>query len=582
MNTAARSALVSALVIGSDTRAFLAVVRSLGRQGVTVHVAPFDHASAAMASRYIHRVHRLPPLQLDPEGWITALLAVCESARPDFIVPCDDRSIIPLQHFHERVAHLRLGLPGAQAYEAFFDKGHTRALAERCGVPVAPGRVLSDADTAEQLIAELGLPLFVKPRNSYLLRALESRRNVHPCHKVRDLQQVLQAIPRRDEYLVEANFNGTGVGVSVLAKDGVVSQVFQHRRVREPVGGGGSSYRKSEALSPELEQMTLALARASRLDGVAMFEYKVDDATGRKALLEVNARFWGSLPLAMAAGVDFPWLWFQQALGAPVAPRVPYRLPCYARNLLSDLYATVGHIESRRSAGRGVQLVEALRWVGSLHRVLIGRESLDTLARDDPKPAWHELRTIGQRLAERYTRRLPWVRHRRVGEVQRAMSGAWQDAARAGRPPRLVVACFGNICRSPYAALRLAQQLPGTEVVGAALACRPPRPSPLLAVEAAARRGIDLAAHRSRYADEELLQRADLVLVFDSANLELLAARGLVLQRPPLRLGELRQPGDGRVDIVDPYDGDAGFYERTYVLIDEACAAFVRSAGGRP
>jgi protein-tyrosine-phosphatase/predicted ATP-grasp superfamily ATP-dependent carboligase len=577
----AAHAAPAALVIGSDTRAFLGVVRSLGRQGVTVHVAPFDHASAAMASRYIHRVHRLPPLQLDPEGWITALLGVCEIARPDFVVPCDDRSIIPLQHFHDRVAHLRLGLPGPQAYAAFFDKGHTRALAERCGVPVAPGRVLSEADTAEQLVADFGLPLFVKPRNSYLLRALESRRNVHPCHDVAALREVLASIPRRDEYLVEANFQGTGVGVSVLARDGVVSQAFQHRRVREPVGGGGSSYRKSEALSPELEAMTLALAQASRLDGVAMFEYKVDDATGRQVLLEVNARFWGSLPLAMAAGVDFPWLWFQQAQGAPVAPRVRYRVPCYARNLLSDLYATVGHIESRRTDGRGVQLAEGLRWLGSFHRVLIGRESLDTLARDDPQPAWAEFRTIGQRFAERYTRALPWVRQRRAAELRQALEGAWQDAAQAGRSVHLVVACFGNICRSPYAALRLTQQLPNADVSGAALACRAPRPSPTLAVESAARRGLDLAAHRSRYADDELLQQADLVIVFDSANLELLAARGLRLRRPPVRLGELRRPGDGRVDIADPVDGDVAFFDRTYALIDEACAALARDTGTR-
>ena len=294
---------LTALVIGSDTRAFLGVVRSLGRQGVAVDVAPFDFASVALASRYVRTVHRLPPLQLDPEAWITALLAVCEQARPDFIVPCDDRSIIPLHAFRERVAHLRLAMPGELAFNTFFDKGHTRSLALSCGVPVPRGRVLAASDTAEQLVAEFGLPLFVKPRNSYLLRALESRRNVSACLSTAALQAVLKGISTPEEYLVEARFSGTGVGVSVLAHQGAISQAFQHRRVREPVGGGGSSYRQSEALSSDLEAMTVALCAASRLEGVAMFEYKVDDATGQKALLEVNSRFWGSLPLAMAAGV---------------------------------------------------------------------------------------------------------------------------------------------------------------------------------------------------------------------------------------------------------------------------------------
>jgi protein-tyrosine-phosphatase/predicted ATP-grasp superfamily ATP-dependent carboligase len=576
---------LTALVIGSDTRAFLGVVRSLGRQGVAVDVAPFDYSSVALSSRYVRAVHRLPPLQLDPEGWITALLAVCAGTRPDFIVPCDDRSIIPLHEFRSRVAHLCLAMPGELAFDTFFDKGHTRAMALQCGVPVPAGRVLAAGDTAEGLVAEFGLPLFVKPRNSYLLRALESRRNVKACASVDALQAALDGIATPHEYLVEARFNGIGVGVSVLAHDGVVSQAFQHRRVREPVGGGGSSYRQSEALSPDLEAMTVALCAASRLEGVAMFEYKVDDATGQKALLEVNSRFWGSLPLAMAAGVDFPYLWFTQAMGAAPAPRVGYRVPCYARNLLNDLYATVGHIESRQREGLLVMAGEALRWVGSFGRLLIGIETLDTLQRDDPRPGWLELRAIAAKVGDRIQRLLPGARERRRRQVARTVQAAWAAAGQQGRPVRVVVACYGNICRSPFAAELLARALghaPGSQpvtVTGAALACRPSRPSPDRAVAAAARRGVDLAPHRSRYADDALLQAADLVLVFDAANLNLLAARGLPLQREPLRLREVLADADNG-EIADPVDGDDAYFDRTYALIERAVPALQRMAEG--
>lgn len=577
----------TALVIGSDTRAFLGVVRSLGRQGVAVEVAPFDHSSVALASRYVRAVHRLPPLQLNPEAWISALLVVCEQTRPDFIVPCDDRSIIPLHAFRDRVQalqpQLRLAMPGDLAFDTFFDKGHTRTMALQCGVPVPRGRVLAAADTAAQLVAEFGLPLFVKPRNSYLLRALESRRNVSACHSESALQAVLDELATPDEYLVEARFTGIGIGVSVLARGGVVSQAFQHRRVREPVGGGGSSYRLSEAVSPDLEAMTVALCAASRLEGVAMFEYKVDDATGGKALLEVNARFWGSLPLAMAAGVDFPWLWFQQALGAAPAPRVVYRVPCYARNLLNDLYATLGHIESRQREGVWVMTGEALRWVGSFGRLLIGIETLDTLQRDDLQPGRLELRAIAAKVRERCARLLPGARERRARQVAQTVQAAWAAAEQQGRPVRVVVACYGNICRSPFAAQLLARALgvaPGGQpvtVTGAALACRPSRPSPERAVAAAARHGVDLASHRSHYADDALLQAADLVLVFDAANLALLAARGLPLQREPLRLREVLADGSTG-EIADPVDGDDAFFERTYTLIEKAVPALARMA----
>ncbi len=575
----------SALVIGSDTRAFLGIVRSLGRQGVAVHVAPFDFSSVALSSRYVRATHRLPPLQQGPAGWIAALLALCEQIQPDFIVPCDDRSIIPLHEFRDQVAHLRLAMPGERAFERFFDKGHTRALAQACGVPVPAGRVLAAGDTAAQLVAEFGLPLFVKPRNSYLLRALDSRRNVRACHSQAALQAALDEIDNPAEYLVEARFNGIGVGVSVLAHQGVISQAFQHRRVREPVGGGGSSYRRSEVLSPELEAMTVALCTASQLEGVAMFEYKVDDASGRKALLEVNARFWGSLPLAMAAGVDFPHLWFRQAMGAAPAPRADYRVPCYARNLLNDLYATAGHIESRRQEGLAVMAGEALRWGASFGRLLIGIESMDTLPLDDPRPGWLEIRAMAAKLGERVQRQLPGARERRTRQVAETVRAAWAGAQQQGRPVRVVVACYGNICRSPYAAVLLARALgraangPAVAVTGAALACRPSRSSPDRAVAAAARHGVDLASHRSRYADDALLEAADLVLVFDVANLALLAARGLRLQRAPLRLREvLADAGNG--EIADPVDGDDACFDRTYALIERAVSALQRVAEG--
>ena len=53
---------------------------------------------------------------------------------------------------------------------------------------------------------------------------------------------------------------------------------------------------------------------------VAMVEYKLDAATGTAYLMEINGRFWGSLQLAIDAGVDFPLLLVRCALGERVAP----------------------------------------------------------------------------------------------------------------------------------------------------------------------------------------------------------------------------------------------------------------------
>jgi protein-tyrosine-phosphatase/predicted ATP-grasp superfamily ATP-dependent carboligase len=577
-----------ALVIGSDVRAFLGVVRSLGRQGVTVHVAPFDFTSPALESRYIAQIHRLPSLQAGSDAaegaemWVAALSELCARIRPDFIIPCDDRSIIPLQLHAAELGGLRIALPGRAAFEAFFDKGETRALAEACGVPVAPGKVLSGTDTAESLIAAYGVPLYVKPRSSYLLRSLDRRREVVTCPDAATLRATLATVDAPEEYIVEGRRHGVGIGVSVLARDGEVSQLFQHRRVRERAGGGGSTYRASERPDPALERMVRAMAAASRLSGVAMFEFKVDDGTGSAALLEVNARFWGSLPLAMACGVDFPWLWMRQALGAPPAAPVAYRTPYYARNPVADIHATRAHIASLRAEGRFAQGLEATRWLASLARIPLGRECLDTLARDDPRPAWSEMRGLRDGVLRRLRRR----RAPSASPAAALVAEARRAAAGKGRALRLVAACWGNICRSPYAALRLREALrlgdPQVDVTGAALGGRQGRPCPAAAIAASARRGLDLAAHRSRFADDVLLESADLVVVFDRANLDLLASRGIHLRRPAVLLRRLLPAGTDSDDIADPIGGDDATFDSCYGLIDRGVDALVANLRASP
>src|SRR5439155_2761023 len=102
--------------------------------------------------------------------------------------------------------------------------------------------------------------------------------------------------------VAEDHFSGEGLGVSLLASEGKVLVAFQHRREHEPLLGGGSTYRSSVPLDRRLLDACSRLVADLRYTGVAMVEFKVDSESGRWVLIEMNGRFWGSLPLALAAG----------------------------------------------------------------------------------------------------------------------------------------------------------------------------------------------------------------------------------------------------------------------------------------
>jgi predicted ATP-grasp superfamily ATP-dependent carboligase len=58
--------------------------------------------------------------------------------------------------------------------------------------------------------------------------------------------------------------------------------------------------------------------------GPAMVEF-METPAGEFQLIEVNGRYWGSLPFAIRSGVDVPWLHYRQLRGLPVEPPASYR-----------------------------------------------------------------------------------------------------------------------------------------------------------------------------------------------------------------------------------------------------------------
>jgi predicted ATP-grasp superfamily ATP-dependent carboligase len=101
---------------------------------------------------------------------------------------------------------------------------------------------------------------------------------------------------------------GGGSGWFALMNHGRLRAEFAHRRIRDvrPTGSG-SAVRESAHPDPRLRDAGLRILEALRWHGVAMVEFRVRP-DGTPVFLEVNGRFWNSLPLAIAAGVDFPRL----------------------------------------------------------------------------------------------------------------------------------------------------------------------------------------------------------------------------------------------------------------------------------
>jgi protein-tyrosine-phosphatase/predicted ATP-grasp superfamily ATP-dependent carboligase len=566
---------VRALVIGDDTRSFLAIVRSLGRDGWNVDAAPFDFSSPALSSHYLGRIHRVDPYSLSAERWVERLRSLAANWNYDLIVPCDDRALIPLARHADALAPTRLALPNPASIAAFFDKVETRRLATSLGLPVAPGRLLVAGDSSGSLVRDFGLPLALKPRSSYVLGQAGSKSSVRIVRTATMVDAVLEEISRPTEWLVEGFFHGEGCGLSVLADRGEIAMTFQHRRLTEASESGGSSIRMGEPVEPHLFDMVEAMARATELHGVAMFEFRRDRRTGRTILLEVNCRFWGSLPLAVASGADFPAAAARLHVRTPLPRATGYRPGLVMRDLGGEYNRIMIAASGRGSQAR--KAIAAAAGFATLAPAIMSGRGNDSYAPDDAGPFRRERAQLARHIVAAVIKRLAPPAFRRARG--RAALRTLRRRGRSGAGT-FVMLCHGNICRSPFAELRLREKARAAglplHVVSAGSYEAEGRRSPNDAVAAALRLGVDLSAHRSRFIDAEGARRAATVIVFDDRNVDEVRRLGIARDVNLLRLPDLI----GRREIDDPYGRGPECFDHVYADIDEAIdrlvAALVR------
>jgi len=308
------------LVTDSGTLGAIACIRSLGRVGYRVIACADDASALGLRSRYATSTIVHPPYASGKPflDWLEATVA---AERPDLVIPSES-FLLALQPQLDRYAPLIVGaeMPD-RLYRSFSKHDVLRSFIEAEQPELQehlPATRLDDGsqslDTLHAAAVDLGFPLYLKAD------ALHARANgpgrVVRVDSIGNLENVL--VQLRDAYhrlTIQAHAPGVGVAAFALLDGGELRASFMHHRLHEvPHTGGVSSYRRSwyhAAIHAD------ALRRLRHLghQGAAMVEYRWDPSSDRFWFVEVNARFWGSLHLALAAGVDFPRLLADQQLG---------------------------------------------------------------------------------------------------------------------------------------------------------------------------------------------------------------------------------------------------------------------------
>jgi predicted ATP-grasp superfamily ATP-dependent carboligase len=334
-----QTALGRVLILDGNTRCALAATRSLGRKGVHVVVADVTERTLSGASRYCRESFTYPSPAINPGGFLTIVKRECSLRRIGVILPMAELTTATVLRHHEDFRSLRVPFGELEAFDKLTDKWKLLKLAQQFHLSIPETHFISGINSIDAICQVLKFPVVLKPHCSTIWsHGRWMSTSVHYACSAEELKKIASGYEYFNEhpFLVQEYISGRGEGVFALYDHGKSIAFFAHRRLRErPPTGGVSVVSESIEPNPEAQRIARTLLDHVGWHGVAMVEFKVS-ANGTPYLMEVNGRFWGSLQLAIDAGVDFPWLLYQMAVGRKVGKVKRYATGVKCRWLLGD------------------------------------------------------------------------------------------------------------------------------------------------------------------------------------------------------------------------------------------------------
>jgi predicted ATP-grasp superfamily ATP-dependent carboligase len=358
------------LLLDAQLRHAVAIARSLGSRGIKVLAAAKERRFPAKYSRYVDGTVSFP--DGGTADALDTLLSIVEQRRIQVVIaaglPGND---LLCRYRDELTPHVLAPFNDHAAFLQLSNKEATMQLAESLDVPYPRTVSMHEPDQADEVAERLGLPVvFKSPLDQgtvvYARDAGELRRLSEEFLAQRAASGANAIHPLAQEYI-----EGEGHGFYALAERGKLLAYFMHRRLHEYPPSGGPTAMAVSYRDPVLLDLGRRFFSATEWHGVAMVEFRRSRRDGRYYLLEVNPKFWGSLDLSVASGVDFPLLLYRMLTGAPIEGALgAYRDGVIFRSLTMDLAHAV-----------------ATRRLRSYARSFWDDRIVDDFRRNDPLPS---------------------------------------------------------------------------------------------------------------------------------------------------------------------------------------------------
>lgn len=389
---------MQAIVLDGHLKSALATVRSLGVVGIKVYAGAERESAMGLHSRYVRRRFIYPSPYSDQGGFVAAVRKEADliGGKP-VVYAFSDATFLSLYAHREELSEvITIAYPDEKSVEIAFDKAATYSLARVSGIPTITTHMPVTKEEVRRLGEMLTYPVVVKTRRSVSFQngrgAFGSATFVHDAEELEE-RFFIEKEKMGETPLVQVFVRGEEYGVEMLVEEGKIYARVVHHRLRSLSPTGGASVLKETLADGDLKntltQYAEILVQKLMWTGPIMVEFKVDADTREPYLMEINGRFWGSLPLSIFAGVNMPLL---------------YHTALTTKNIPEQIVEGIERITSVHYMGDVLHLIRVLFARDPMREILYPKRSMavrsflllplgtqnDVWTFRDPKPAFME------------------------------------------------------------------------------------------------------------------------------------------------------------------------------------------------
>jgi predicted ATP-grasp superfamily ATP-dependent carboligase len=370
-----------AIVLGGHAQG-LGIIRSLGRRQIKVYLVDDTAACIGRFSKYCRRFFHVPKMK--QERALLAFLKTLskrEGINGWVVFPTHDATVEILSRNRDVLGDLlRISIPDWSATKIAYNKELTYHLAKRTGVPVAHTYFPRNGEDLRRVGGAINYPTIIKPAIMHTFYA----RFKTKVFKANNLQELILLYEKTctaidpSEVMIQDIIPGAAQDLyscGCFFKQGVMmaSCIGQHCRQIPMDFGKATTFVQSVDI-PELRAYSEKLLSEIGYYGLAEVEFMRDPRDGAFKLLEINPRSWKWHTLAIKAGVDLPYLIFNDLVGGATVEPAKGQLNVKWVELISDLYIALTEMIKGKLRPRD--------YITSLQ----GNLEFAIASRDDPKP----------------------------------------------------------------------------------------------------------------------------------------------------------------------------------------------------